>query len=115
MKSNMLEVIRQDYIRTAFAKGCRRHAWWSAMPAWNTLIPFVTLVGLTMPGLLSGSVILNKSSPGRGWGRLFFEAITERGLPTVMGLVLMFSVLTLLGQLLADILYAVVDPRVTYS
>jgi len=115
VKSNMEEVIRQDYIRTARAKGvgpCRvivHHAFR------NTLIPFVTLLGLTLPALLSGSVILEQIFTWPGMGRLFFESITERDYPTIMGLALMFSFLTLLGQLLADILYAVVDPRVTYS
>ena len=115
VKSNMEEVIRQDYIRTARAKGVGpvrvivHHAFR------NTLIPFVTLVGLTLPALLSGSVILEQIFTWPGMGRLFFEAITERDYPTIMGLTLMFSVLVLLGQLLADILYAVVDPRVTYS
>lgn len=115
VKSNMEEVIRQDYIRTARAKGVHpfnvvvHHAFR------NTLIPFVTLVGLTLPALLSGSVILEQIFTWPGMGRLFFEAITERDYPTVMGLTLMFSVLTLLGQLLADILYAVVDPRISYS
>ncbi len=115
VKANMLEVIRQDYIRTARAKGVHpfhvivRHAFR------NTLIPFVTLIGLTMPALLSGSVILEQIFTWPGMGRLFFEAITERDYPTIMGLTLMFSLLTLLGQLVADVLYAVVDPRVTYS
>ena len=81
----------------------------------NTLIPFVTLLGLTLPALLSGSVLLEQIFTWPGMGRLFFESITERDYPTIMGLTLMFSVLTLLGQLLADILYAVVDPRVSYS
>ncbi|MCS7237028.1 MAG: ABC transporter permease [Thermoguttaceae bacterium] len=115
VKSNMLEVIRQDYIRTARAKGVPPTRVVVVHAFRNTLIPFVTLVGLTLPGLLSGSVILEQIFAWPGMGRLFFEAITERDYPTIMGLVLMFSVLTLLGQLLADILYAVVDPRVTYS
>lgn len=115
VKSNMEEVIRQDYIRTARAKGVGpvrvivHHAFR------NTLIPFVTMVGLTLPALLSGSVILEQIFTWPGMGRLFFEAITERDYPTIMGLTFMFSILTLAGQLLADILYAVVDPRVTYS
>jgi len=115
VKSNMLEVIRQDYIRTARAKGVPPTRVILCHAFRNTLIPFVTLVGLTMPALLSGSVILEQIFAWPGMGRLFFEAITERDYPTIMGLVLMFSTLTLLGQLLADILYAVVDPRVTYS
>ena len=114
IRANMQEVIRQDYIRTARAKG---------VPPWtviwrhafrNTLIPLVTLIGLTLPSLLSGAVILEQIFAWPGMGRLFFEAIGQRDYDTVMGLVLMFSALTLIGQLLADVLYATVDPRVTY-
>jgi peptide/nickel transport system permease protein len=81
----------------------------------NTLIPMVTLLGLTLPALLSGAVILERIFSWPGMGSLFFESLRERDYPTIMGLTLMFSVLTLLGQLLADLLYAFVDPRVTYS
>jgi peptide/nickel transport system permease protein len=115
IKSNMEEVIRQDYIRTARAKGVGpvrvivHHAFR------NTLIPMVTLIGLTLPALLSGAVILERIFSWPGMGSLFFESLRERDYPTIMGLTLMFSFLTLLGQLLADLLYAVVDPRVTYS
>jgi peptide/nickel transport system permease protein len=115
VKANMEEAIRQDYIRTARAKGVGplrvlvQHAFR------NTLIPFVTLIGLTLPGILSGSIILEQIFSWPGMGSLFFEAITYRDYPVIMGLVLMFSILTLLGQLLADVMYAIVDPRVTYS
>jgi len=115
VKSNMEEVIRQDYIRTARAKGVHpfnvivHHAFR------NTLIPFVTMVGLMLPALLSGSVILEQIFSWPGMGQLFFQSISRRDYPTIMGLTLMFSFLVLLGQLLADVLYAVVDPRVTYS
>ena len=114
IRANMQEVVRQDYIRTAKAKGVPpgqviwRHAFR------NTLIPLVTLFGLTLPSLLSGAVILEQIFTWPGMGRLYFEAIGRRDYDTVMGLTLVFSVLTLLGQLLADMLYAVVDPRVTY-
>jgi peptide/nickel transport system permease protein len=113
--SNMQEVIRQDYIRTARAKGVPpgRVIWHHAFR--NTLVPLVTLVGLTLPSLLGGAVILEQIFTWPGMGRLYFEAIGQRDYPTIMGLTLMFSVLTLGGQLLADVLYAVVDPRVTYS
>ncbi|HEX3600416.1 MAG TPA: ABC transporter permease [Lacipirellulaceae bacterium] len=113
VQANMEEVIRQDFIRTARAKGVPpvqviwRHAFR------NTLIPLVTLLGLTLPSLLGGAVILEQIFGWPGMGRLYFEAIGQRDYDTIMGLTLMFSVLTLLGQLLADILYAVVDPRVT--
>jgi peptide/nickel transport system permease protein len=115
IRANMQEVVRQDYIRTARAKGVppRRVVWHHAFR--NTLIPLVTLVGLTLPYLLSGAVILEQIFSWPGMGRLFFEAITRRDYDTIMGEVLIFSVLTLVGQLLADVLYAVVDPRVTYQ
>lgn len=115
VQANMEEVIRQDYIRTARAKGVPpgRVIWHHAFR--NTLIPLVTLMGLTLPSLLGGAVILEQIFGWPGMGRLYFEAIGQRDYETIMGLTLMFSVLTLLGQLLADILYAVVDPRVTYQ
>jgi peptide/nickel transport system permease protein len=80
----------------------------------NTLIPLVTLFGLTLPSLLSGAIIIERIFVWPGMGTLFFEALLERDYPTIMGLTLVFSVLALLGQLLADILYSIVDPRVTY-
>ena len=113
IKANMEEAVRQDYIRTARAKGAGpwrvlfRHAFR------NTLIPLVTLLGLSLPGLIGGSVIIEQIFTWPGMGRLFFESIRERDYPTIMGLTLMFSVLTLAGQLLADLLYCVVDPRVS--
>jgi peptide/nickel transport system permease protein len=115
IRANMQEVIRQDYIRTARAKGVPpwRVIWHHAFR--NTLIPFVTLIGLTLPHLLSGAVILEQIFAWPGMGRLYFEAIGQRDYDTIMGLTLMFSILTLLGQLLADLLYAVVDPRVSYQ
>jgi peptide/nickel transport system permease protein len=113
IKANMEEAVRQDYIRTARAKGAGpgrvlfRHAFR------NTLIPLVTLLGLSLPGLIGGSVIIEQIFTWPGMGRLFFESIRERDYPTIMGLTLMFSVLTLIGQLLADLLYCLVDPRVS--
>ena len=72
----------------------------------------VTLLGLSLPALVGGSVIIEQIFTWPGMGRLFFESIRERDYPTIMGLTLMFSVLTLAGQLLADLLYSIVDPRV---
>jgi peptide/nickel transport system permease protein len=115
VKSNMEEVIRQDYIRTAHAKGVPPFRVLVHHAFRNTLIPFVTLIGLTLPGLLSGFVILESIFTWQGMGLLFLDSITNRDYPTIMGLTLMFSLLTLAGQLIADILYAFVDPRVTYS
>jgi peptide/nickel transport system permease protein len=113
IRANMEEAVRQDYVRTARAKGAGpwrvlfRHAFR------NTLIPLVTLLGLSLPALVGGSVIIEQIFTWPGMGRLFFESIRERDYPTIMGLTLMFSVLTLLGQLLADLLYCLVDPRVS--
>jgi len=115
VKANMEEVIRQDYVRTARAKGLgpvrvlMHHAFR------NTLIPFVTLLGLTLPGLLSGAIILEQIFNWPGMGQLYFFSIVSRDYPTIMSLTLMFSILTLLGQLLADVLYAFVDPRIKYE
>ena len=113
--ANMQEVIRQDYIRTARAKGVDplRVLWRHAFR--NTLIPLVTLIGLTFPTLLSGAVIIERIFQWPGIGQLFFESLNARDYPTIMGLTFMFALMTLLGQLLADVLYAVVDPRVRLS
>jgi peptide/nickel transport system permease protein len=115
IRANMQEVIRQDFIRTAKAKGVPpvRVLWHHAFR--NTLIPLVTLFGLTLPHLLSGAVILEQIFSWPGIGQLFFEAISQRDYDTLMGLTLLFSVMALIGQLLADVMYAVVDPRVSYS
>jgi peptide/nickel transport system permease protein len=112
IRSNMQEVMRQDYIRTARAKGLGPVSvvWKHAFR--NTLIPLVTLLGLELPGLLSGSVVIEQIFTWPGMGRQFFESIIERDYPTIMGLTLMFSVLTLAAQLLADVFYTLVDPRV---
>jgi peptide/nickel transport system permease protein len=115
VKANMEEVIRQDYIRTARAKGVGPMRILIHHAFRNTLIPFVTLIGLTLPGLLSGAIILEQIFSWPGMGSLFFSSLLSRDYPVIMGLTLMFSILTLAGQLLADILYCFVDPRITYS
>ena len=115
IKSNMEEVIRQDYIRTAKAKGVGPVRILTHHAFRNTMIPFVTLIGLTLPSLLGGSIVLEQIFNWPGMGLLFLESIHARDYPVIMALTLIFSILTLLGQLLADILYAFVDPRVTYS
>jgi len=115
IKANMEEVIRQDYIRTARAKGLGpiriilHHAFR------NTLIPFVTLLGLSLPSLLGGAIILEQVFNWPGMGQLYFRSIGTRDYPVIMGLTLALSILTLLGQLIADLLYAFVDPRIAYK
>lgn len=115
VKANMEEAIRQDYVRTARAKGVGPLRVLIVHAFRNTLIPFVTLLGLTLPGILSGSIILEQIFSWPGMGRLFFDSLNVRDYPVIIGLTLLFSTLTLLGQLLADLLYAAVDPRVTYD
>ena len=115
IRANMQETLRQDYIRTAEAKGLPRRTVVIKHAFRNTLIPLVTLIGLTLPGLLSGSVIIEQIFTWPGMGELFFRSIGTRDYAVIMALTLMFSVLTLAGQLLADLLYAVVDPRVRLS
>lgn len=112
IRANMNEVIRQDYIRTARSKGVGPVKVLVVHAFRNTLIPFVTQIGLMLPALFSGAIIIERIFSWPGMGGLFFESIRERDYPTIMGLTLLFSALTLAGQLLADILYAVVDPRV---
>ena len=115
VKSNMEEVVRQDYIRTARAKGVGPVRVMMHHAFRNTLIPFVTLIGLSLPALVGGSIVIEQIYNWPGIGTLYLASILQRDYPVIMGLSLMFSTLTLLGQLLADILYAFVDPRVTYS
>jgi len=112
VRANLQEVLRQDYIRTAKAKGLGpvRVLWHHAFR--NTLIPMVTLIGLTLPSLLGGSVIIEQIFSWPGLGRQFFDAISQRDYPMIMALTLIFSVVTLSAQLLADVMYAFVDPRV---
>jgi peptide/nickel transport system permease protein len=110
-----LEVIRQDYVRTARAKGLDdtrivyRHVFK------NTLIPVLTLLGILLPTLISGSVIIETIFSWPGIGQLFFEAVLSRDYPTVMGLSFMTAVIVLISTLVADLLCAWADPRVTYE
>ena len=110
----MLEVLRQDYIRTARSKGLTERSVVFKHALRNALIPIVTLLGLTVPALLSGAAITETvfSWPGLGW--LSVQAVTDRDYPVVLATVMIGGVMVILGNLLADIAYAVVDPRITY-
>lgn len=111
-RSSMLEVIRQDYIRTARAKGLNesdvilRHAFR------NALMPVVTILGLSVPGLIGGGVIFETIFAIPGMGQLFYSSAMSRDYPTIMGILVIGAILTLIGNLLADISYAFVDPRI---
>jgi len=111
-KSALTEVIRQDFITTARAKGASQGAvlWRHAFR--NALIPLITLLGLTIPFLISGSVIVEQIFQWDGVGHLYFQSILSRDYPTVLGLTVATAMVTLLASLVADLLYAVADPRI---
>ena len=111
MRGNMLEVIRQDYITTARAKGLAERTVIFKHAMRNALLPVVTILGLSVPGLIGGGVIFESIFAIPGMGQLFYGAVMARDYPLVMGLLVIGAVLTLLGNLLADISYALVDPR----
>lgn len=111
-RSSMLEVIRQDYIRTARAKGLREMVVVYRHALRNALIPVITLLGFTLPTLFSGAVITETMFALPGLGRLQHQAVIQRDYPIMMGTNLFLALFTLLGNLLADISYAAVDPRI---
>ena len=111
LKGNMLEVYRQDYIITARAKGLKERTVVYKHAMKNALIPFITILGLSVPGLIGGSVIIETIFDINGMGRLFYQSVLARDYPTIMGILVIGAVLTLIGNLLADIAYALVDPR----
>lgn len=112
VRSQMLEVIEQDYVRTARAKGLDEGNVIYGHALRNALLPFVTMFGLLIPGLISGSVIFEQIFAWPGLGLLGYEAIYARDFPVILTLNFIAAVLTLLGVLLSDILYALVDPRI---
>lgn len=111
-RSSMLEVIKQDYIRTAYAKGLSEHDVVFRHALRNALLPVITILGLSIPGLIGGSVIFEQIFSIPGMGRLFFSSAMSRDYPTIMGILTIGAVLTLVGNLVADISYAFVDPRI---
>lgn len=115
VRSSMLEVMGQEYVRTARAKGLaervvlRRHA------LRNALIPVITLAGLQIPILLAGAVITEQVFEWPGMGRLIIEAINQRDYPVLMGITLISAGLVAVGNLLADVAYSLIDPRIRYE
>jgi len=114
-RSGMLEVLRQDYIRTARAKGLPERVVVMKHAFRNSVIPIVTLMAGLLPALLGGSVIIEQIFSIPGMGRLGFEAVLSRDFPVIMAFATIGATLTLFGILLSDILYAVVDPRISYE
>jgi len=112
VRSQMLDVIDQDYVRTARAKGLDEDTVIYGHALRNALLPFVTMFGFLLPGLISGSVIFEQIFAWPGLGLLGYEAILARDFPMILTLNFIAAALTLFGILLSDILYAVVDPRI---
>jgi peptide/nickel transport system permease protein len=114
-RTSMLEVIRQDYIRTALAKGLTewevimRHAFR------NALLPIITILGMMLPALIGGSVIFETIFAIPGMGKMMIDAVYARDYPVVMGVLVIGAVLTLIGNLVADMSYSFVDPRIRHK
>jgi len=114
-RSSMLEVIRQDYIRTAKAKGVPEETVYFKHGLRNALLPIVTLFGFLIPGLIGGSIIMESVFAWPGIGRLAYQAVLARDYPVVMTINTITAVLVLLGNFIADLLYGVADPRIRYQ
>ncbi len=115
VRAEVLEVLGQDYVRAARAKGLPSGTvtWRHVMR--NALMPVVTLLGFLLPGVLAGAIITETIFNWPGMGKLFFEAATSRDYPLLLGMLTLSTFLTILGTFIADLLYGVVDPRVRYS
>ncbi|NPV01884.1 MAG: ABC transporter permease [Brevinematales bacterium] len=114
-RGSILEVLGQEYIITAKSKGLPRSMVMRKHAFSNALIPLITIFGAILPTLISGSVIVEEIFQIDGMGRLFFRAVTSRDWFVIMGLTTISAVLTLIGLLLSDIMYAIVDPRIKYE
>lgn len=112
MRASMLEVINQDYIRTARAKGLHRSQILVRHALRNALLPMITVAGLQLPALLTGALVTETVFTWPGMGRLFLDSLNYRDYPVVMGVLMFSAVMVLLGNLIADLLYVVADPRV---
>ncbi len=114
-RSSLLEVLRQDYIRTARAKGAARSRVLRRHALRNALIPVITLVGLQFGGLLSGAVVTETVFALPGIGQYAVQAIAKRDFPVIQGVILIFAVVFVLVNLTVDLLYALLDPRIRYE
>jgi peptide/nickel transport system permease protein len=112
MRQSMLEVVRQDYIQSARAKGLPESVVIGKHALRNALLPIVTVLGLSLPGLIGGSVIVESIFAIPGMGQLMVQAVFERDYPVIMGNLVIVATLTLVANLIADLTYSLVDPRI---
>ena len=115
MRVGMLEVVKQDYIRTARAKGLTEKKVILKHALRNSLIPIITVLAYLLPAMIGGSVIIETIFSINGMGSLVFHAITARDYPVIMATFTISAILTLISMLIADILYVLVDPRITFD
>ena len=115
MRQSMLEVVRQDYIQSARAKGLAESVVIGKHALRNALLPIVTVLGLSLPGLIGGSVIVESIFAIPGMGQLMVQAVFERDYPVIMGNLVIVAALTLVANLIADLTYSLVDPRIRVS
>jgi peptide/nickel transport system permease protein len=108
----MLEVLSQDYVRTARAKGLERWAvvWRHALK--NASLPFITLIGLDIPFLLAGAVVTERIFAWPGMGRLFLDHVARADFPVLMGILMLIAIAVVIFQIITDIVYSFLDPRI---
>lgn len=112
IRASMLEVIRQDYVRTAQSKGMKERAVLMSHAFRNAILPLVTLVGLTIPDLFGGALIIENVFAYPGIGQVTVTSLTQSDYSVAMGAIMMLAFLTVVGNLIADVMYGVLDPRV---
>ncbi|MEQ8672590.1 MAG: ABC transporter permease [Aggregatilineales bacterium] len=112
MRASLLNVLNEDYVRTARAKGLSNRKVWFKHALRNAMIPIATILGPSLTGVLSGAILTETIYSWPGMGTLVVNSVTQQDYPVIMGVVLIFAVLTVLGYLISDILYAVFDPRI---
>jgi len=112
MRQSMLEVIRQDYVQSARAKGLPESVVIGKHALRNAMLPIVTVLGLSLPGLIGGSVIIETIFAIPGMGQLMVQAVFQRDYPVIMGNLVIVATLTLVANLIADLTYSVIDPRI---
>lgn len=115
MRSAMLEVLRQDYVRTARAKGLRERVVIAKHALRNALIPIITIVVFQIPGIFGGATLTETIFSYPGIGRLYYDALGTNDWPVMMIILFITAILVVIATLLGDILYTVVDPRIRYS
>ncbi|HVC99638.1 MAG TPA: ABC transporter permease [Candidatus Dormibacteraeota bacterium] len=115
MRSSMLDAIHQDFVRTARAKGLGERAVILKHALRNALLPVITNIALTLPGLFSGAVVTEAIFSWPGMGQLFFQALSQFDYPLLMGILFVSAILVVSFNFLADVAYAIVDPRISYA